>query len=171
MDYNREHGTDVRIIRIFNTYGPRMALDDGRVVSNFVSQVGPWHTTQSVHVHAHAGSGQGPDELCIAGSRVHICSSVRCSLLCAGAHRQAPDCVRRRHTNTLLPGETSTRFTQHKLCSGHLVLRTDTAPRTFGVSMHSPVGLLLYMHFLLIQCISVYCARSTLAISSLVWSP
>jgi UDP-glucuronate decarboxylase len=39
MDYNREHGTDVRIIRIFNTYGPRMALDDGRVVSNFVSQV------------------------------------------------------------------------------------------------------------------------------------
>lgn len=29
----------VRIIRIFNTYGPRMALDDGRVVSNFVAQV------------------------------------------------------------------------------------------------------------------------------------
>lgn len=39
MDYNREHGTEVRIVRIFNTYGPRMALDDGRVVSNFVSQV------------------------------------------------------------------------------------------------------------------------------------
>jgi UDP-glucuronate decarboxylase len=38
MDYNREHGTEVRIIRIFNTYGPRMALDDGRVVSNFVAQ-------------------------------------------------------------------------------------------------------------------------------------
>ena len=32
----------VRIVRIFNTYGPRMALDDGRVVSNFVSQVGGW---------------------------------------------------------------------------------------------------------------------------------
>ena len=31
-------GTEVRIIRIFNTYGPRMALDDGRVVSNFVAQ-------------------------------------------------------------------------------------------------------------------------------------
>lgn len=30
--------TEVRIIRIFNTYGPRMALDDGRVVSNFVAQ-------------------------------------------------------------------------------------------------------------------------------------
>ncbi len=39
MDYNREYATEVRIVRIFNTYGPRMALDDGRVVSNFVSQV------------------------------------------------------------------------------------------------------------------------------------
>ncbi|KAL4441845.1 hypothetical protein ABPG77_003761 [Micractinium sp. CCAP 211/92] len=38
MDYHREHGQEVRIVRIFNTYGPRMALDDGRVVSNFVSQ-------------------------------------------------------------------------------------------------------------------------------------
>ncbi|KAJ9510081.1 hypothetical protein QJQ45_015547 [Haematococcus lacustris] len=38
MDHWREYGTEVRIIRIFNTYGPRMALDDGRVVSNFVSQ-------------------------------------------------------------------------------------------------------------------------------------
>lgn len=38
MDYHREHGTEVRIVRIFNTYGPRMALDDGRVVSNFVAQ-------------------------------------------------------------------------------------------------------------------------------------
>lgn len=34
------HRRQVRIVRIFNTYGPRMALDDGRVVSNFVSQVG-----------------------------------------------------------------------------------------------------------------------------------
>jgi UDP-glucuronate decarboxylase len=40
MDYHREHKTEVRIMRIFNTYGPRMALDDGRVVSNFVAQVG-----------------------------------------------------------------------------------------------------------------------------------
>mmetsp|Transcript_8565 Transcript_8565/g.14727 ORF Transcript_8565/g.14727 Transcript_8565/m.14727 type:complete len:333 (+) Transcript_8565:42-1040(+) len=38
MDYWREHNVAVRIIRIFNTYGPRMALDDGRVVSNFVAQ-------------------------------------------------------------------------------------------------------------------------------------
>ena len=38
MAYHRIHGLDTRIIRIFNTYGPRMRLDDGRVVPNFVSQ-------------------------------------------------------------------------------------------------------------------------------------
>lgn len=36
--YRRIHGLDTRIVRIFNTYGPRMRLDDGRVVPNFVSQ-------------------------------------------------------------------------------------------------------------------------------------
>ncbi len=38
FDYYREHGIEIRVARIFNTYGPRMALDDGRVVSNFLSQ-------------------------------------------------------------------------------------------------------------------------------------
>lgn len=38
FDYHREYGVDIRIIRIFNTYGPRMAKDDGRVVSNFILQ-------------------------------------------------------------------------------------------------------------------------------------
>lgn len=38
MAYHRSHGVDVRIPRIFNTYGPRMRLDDGRVVPNFISQ-------------------------------------------------------------------------------------------------------------------------------------
>lgn len=38
MDYNRQNKVNVKIIRIFNTYGPRMALDDGRVVSNFIIQ-------------------------------------------------------------------------------------------------------------------------------------
>ncbi len=37
-DYHRANGVDIRIARIFNTYGPRMALDDGRVVSNFIVQ-------------------------------------------------------------------------------------------------------------------------------------
>lgn len=38
MDYNRQHGTKVRIARIFNTYGPNMHPNDGRVVSNFILQ-------------------------------------------------------------------------------------------------------------------------------------
>jgi UDP-glucuronate decarboxylase len=38
MDFHRQYGVKVKIIRIFNTYGPRMAVDDGRVVSNFIVQ-------------------------------------------------------------------------------------------------------------------------------------
>lgn len=38
FDYHRQNGVDVRVVRIFNTYGPRMLLDDGRVVSNFIVQ-------------------------------------------------------------------------------------------------------------------------------------
>ncbi len=38
MDYHRSNGVDVKIVRIFNTYGPRMAENDGRVVSNFIVQ-------------------------------------------------------------------------------------------------------------------------------------
>lgn len=38
FDYRRQYGVDTRVIRIFNTYGPRMAVGDGRVVSNFVVQ-------------------------------------------------------------------------------------------------------------------------------------
>ena len=37
-DYHLQHGIEVRIARIFNTFGPRMAIDDGRVVSNFIIQ-------------------------------------------------------------------------------------------------------------------------------------
>jgi dTDP-glucose 4,6-dehydratase len=38
MAYHRYHGVDTRIVRIFNTYGPRMRIDDGRVVPNFIGQ-------------------------------------------------------------------------------------------------------------------------------------
>lgn len=38
MDYHRQHNVDIRIVRIFNTYGPNMDLNDGRVVSNFIVQ-------------------------------------------------------------------------------------------------------------------------------------
>lgn len=38
MDYHRQNGVKIKIVRIFNTYGPRMFMNDGRVVSNFVVQ-------------------------------------------------------------------------------------------------------------------------------------
>lgn len=38
FDYHRQHNVDIRVARIFNTYGPRMAVGDGRVVSNFIVQ-------------------------------------------------------------------------------------------------------------------------------------
>lgn len=38
MDYYRQYDLDIRIVRIFNTYGPGMAVDDGRVVSNFIAR-------------------------------------------------------------------------------------------------------------------------------------
>ena len=53
MDYRRQHDLDTKIVRIFNTYGPRMAPDDGRVVSNFIMQ---------------ALSGEPLDDLRIRGS-------------------------------------------------------------------------------------------------------
>ena len=38
FDYHRENGVDIRVVRIFNTYGPNMLINDGRVVSNFIVQ-------------------------------------------------------------------------------------------------------------------------------------
>ena len=38
FDYQRQHGTEIRVARIFNTFGPNMAKNDGRVVSNFITQ-------------------------------------------------------------------------------------------------------------------------------------
>ena len=38
MDFYREYNLDLKIMRLFNTYGPKMALEDGRVVSNFIVQ-------------------------------------------------------------------------------------------------------------------------------------
>ena len=38
FDYQRQYQVDIRVARIFNTYGPKMAMDDGRVVSNFIGQ-------------------------------------------------------------------------------------------------------------------------------------
>lgn len=37
-DYHRQHQLEIKVVRIFNTFGPKMAIDDGRVVSNFITQ-------------------------------------------------------------------------------------------------------------------------------------
>ena len=39
FDYRRQHGVDIKVVRIFNTYGPRMQIKDGRVVPNFIDQI------------------------------------------------------------------------------------------------------------------------------------
>ena len=44
FDYHRQNDVDIKVIRIFNTYGPNMNANDGRVVSNFIVQalIGEW---------------------------------------------------------------------------------------------------------------------------------
>lgn len=58
MDYVRQHDVDVRIARIFNTYGPYMAADDGRVVSNFIVN---FLLNRPVNVH---GAGEQTRSFC-----------------------------------------------------------------------------------------------------------
>ena len=57
-DYHHQHGVDIRIARIFNTYGPRMSTDDGRVVSNFVTQA---LTGRNITIH---GDGSQTRSFC-----------------------------------------------------------------------------------------------------------
>jgi hypothetical protein len=65
----------VRIVRIFNTYGPRMALDDGRVVSNFVSQVGG---VRQRALRKQRGA------VCCAGLHFRRCGLAGCDALAPG---------------------------------------------------------------------------------------
>lgn len=58
FDYNRQHKVDVRVGRIFNTYGPNMAIDDGRVVSNFIIQA---LKNEAITIY---GSGQQTRSFC-----------------------------------------------------------------------------------------------------------
>ena len=58
FDYHREFGVDIRVARIFNTYGPGMAMQDGRVVSNFIVQA---LTNQDITIY---GNGEQTRSLC-----------------------------------------------------------------------------------------------------------
>jgi len=64
MDYHRQNRVDVRIARIFNTYGPRMAINDGRVISNFIIQA---LTGQEITVY---GQGQQTRSFCFVSDLV-----------------------------------------------------------------------------------------------------
>jgi UDP-glucuronate decarboxylase len=64
MDYHRQNGVDTRIARIFNTFGPRMALNDGRVISNFILQA---LTGQDLTVY---GEGQQTRSFCYVSDLV-----------------------------------------------------------------------------------------------------
>lgn len=63
FDYHRQHGVDIRIVRIFNTYGPYMRTDDGRVVSNFITQALQGHDITMYGNGAQTRSFQYVDDL------------------------------------------------------------------------------------------------------------
>ncbi len=64
MDYHRQNKVDTRIARIFNTFGPRMALEDGRVISNFIVQA---LTGQDITIY---GAGQQTRSFCYVSDLV-----------------------------------------------------------------------------------------------------
>jgi UDP-glucuronate decarboxylase len=70
FDYVRQHGLDVRVVRIFNTYGPRMASDDGRVVSNFITQA---LNNQPITIY---GKGSQTRSFCYVEDLIHGLISV-----------------------------------------------------------------------------------------------
>jgi UDP-glucuronate decarboxylase len=64
FDYHRQHGVRIKVARIFNTYGPRMAINDGRVISNFVVQA---LQAQDITVY---GQGQQTRSFCYVDDQV-----------------------------------------------------------------------------------------------------
>ena len=65
MDYYRQYQVDIKIVRIFNTYGPRMAIDDGRVVSNFIVQA-----LKNADITVY-GDGTQTRAFCYVGDMIH----------------------------------------------------------------------------------------------------
>jgi len=65
MDYRRQNGVNTKIARIFNTYGPRMAINDGRVVSNFIIQA-----LQNKNITVY-GDGSHTRSFCYVDDMVH----------------------------------------------------------------------------------------------------
>jgi UDP-glucuronate decarboxylase len=70
MDYHRQNGVDIRIARIFNTYGPHMAINDGRVISNFIVQA---LTGQDITIY---GEGSQTRSFCFVSDLVRGLASL-----------------------------------------------------------------------------------------------
>jgi len=65
MDFHRQHKVDVKIVRIFNTYGPKVAINDGRVISNFIVQA---LSGQDITIY---GDGQQTRSFCYVGDMLN----------------------------------------------------------------------------------------------------
>jgi len=65
MDFHRQHQVDVKIVRIFNTYGPKVAINDGRVISNFIVQA---LSNQDITIY---GDGQQTRSFCYVGDMLN----------------------------------------------------------------------------------------------------
>lgn len=70
MDYHRQNEVDIKIARIFNTYGPRMAINDGRVISNFIIQA---LRGESLTVY---GDGSQTRSFCYVSDLVHALTAM-----------------------------------------------------------------------------------------------
>ena len=77
MAYHRYHGLNTRIVRIFNTYGPRMRLHDGRVVPNFIMQALKGEPLTVYGQGEQTRSFQYVDDL-VAGSRSFSTPIITC---------------------------------------------------------------------------------------------
>ena len=85
MAYHRYHQIDTRIVRIFNTYGPRLQIDDGRVISNFVKQA---LCGRSLTVY---GNGLQTRSFCYISDEIAgIVALFKVRRTLSGEHRQSP---------------------------------------------------------------------------------
>ncbi len=116
MAYHRSHQLDTRIVRIFNTYGPRMRLDDGRVVPNFLRQA---IEGQPLTIH---GEGSQTRSFCYSDDLIDGISR----LLLAEALHQPVNIGNPVETTVLELGELINRLTENK--AGALRKAADRVP-------------------------------------------
>lgn len=118
-DFRRVHGVDVRLVRIFNTYGPNMHPNDGRVVSNFIMQALKNEEITIFGTGEQTRSFQYCDDLIEAMRRLMAKSRAEVDAFCARENLEAPV------FNTGNPGE----FTMRELAEKVLSLIPESTSR------------------------------------------